>query len=180
MPTRNARAPREQLSARHLASRYPRHTGSGVCQSRLSHPRAGVMKSWVGLAFHRPHGVAAARAVKANFSACQRDAQLGRQRLHRGVALIAGLVQNQKIIGVGSVLVVSSTAPSVLRALMAAGTPEISTFLYILPHTRPVPVKSGVDGGPRNGEWRVAREEWPVASGERRVASGEWREKSGQ
>jgi hypothetical protein len=76
--------------------------------------------------------------------------------------LIAGLVQNQKIIGVGSVLVVSSTAPSVLRALMAAETPEISTFLYILPHARPVPVKSGVDGGPRNGEWRVAREEWPV------------------
>ena len=93
-----------------------------------------------------------------------RDAQLSRQRLHHGVALIAGLVQNQKIIGVGSVLVVSSTAPSVLRALMAAGTPEISTFLYILPHARPVPVKSGVDGGPRNGEWRVAREEWRVAS----------------
>jgi len=69
-----------------------------VCQSRLSHPRAGVMKSWVGLAFHRPLGVAAARAVKANFSACRRDAQLGRQRLHRGVALIAVFVQNQKII----------------------------------------------------------------------------------
>ncbi len=77
LPTRNARAPREQLSARHLASRYSRHTGSGVCQSRPSHPRAGVMKSWVGLAFHRPLGDAAARGVKANFSACQRDAQLG-------------------------------------------------------------------------------------------------------
>jgi hypothetical protein len=34
------------------------------------------MKSWVGFAFHRPLGDAAARAVKANFSACQRDAQL--------------------------------------------------------------------------------------------------------
>ncbi|MGC1719941.1 MAG: hypothetical protein WA746_13215, partial [Isosphaeraceae bacterium] len=39
----------------------------------------------------------------------------------------------EKIIGVGSVLVVSSTAPSVLRALMAAGTPEISTFSYRTP-----------------------------------------------
>jgi hypothetical protein len=37
-----------------------------------------------------------------------------------GRMLIAGLGQNQKIIGVGSVFVVSSTAPSTLRALLAA------------------------------------------------------------
>ena len=55
------------------------------------------------LAQHNRHlGVAAVGAVKANFSACQRDAQLSRQRLHHGVALIAGLVQNQKITGVAS------------------------------------------------------------------------------
>ena len=54
-----------------------------------------------------------------------RDAQLSRQPLHHRVALIAGLVQNQKIIGVGSVFVVNSTAPSVLRALLAAGTPVL-------------------------------------------------------
>jgi hypothetical protein len=64
---------------------------------------------------NRDFGVAAAGAVKANFSACQRNAQLSRQRLHH-----AGLVQNQKIIGVGSVFVVKSTAPSVLRTLIAA------------------------------------------------------------
>jgi len=85
------------------------------------------------LAQHNRHlGVAAAGAVKANFSACQRDAQLSRQRLH-GIALIAGLVQNQKILGIGSVFVVNSTAPSVLRALLAAGTPVFSTFLYHTP-----------------------------------------------
>ncbi|MGO8899576.1 MAG: hypothetical protein ACLQU5_14700, partial [Isosphaeraceae bacterium] len=60
------------------------------------------------LAQHNRHlGVAAAGAVKANFSVCQRNAQLSRHRLHHGVALIAGLVQNQKIIGVGSVFIVS-------------------------------------------------------------------------
>ena len=37
----------------------------------------------------------------------ERAAQLSRQRLHHGVALIAGLVQNQKILGVGSVFVVN-------------------------------------------------------------------------
>jgi hypothetical protein len=57
----------------------------------------------------------------------RRDAQLSRQRLH-GVVLIAGLVQNQKTIGIGSVLVVSSTVPSVSRALIAAGTPRFSDF----------------------------------------------------
>jgi hypothetical protein len=74
------------------------------------------------LAQHNRHLGVAAGAVKANFSACQRDAQLSRQRLHHGVVLIAGPVQNQKIIGVGSVFVVKSTAPSVLRVLLAAGT----------------------------------------------------------
>ena len=52
------------------------------------------------------------------------------QRLHHAVALIAGLVQNPKILGVGSVFVVSSTAPSLLQVLLAAGTPVFSTFLY--------------------------------------------------
>src|SRR5208337_643535 len=97
--------------------------------------RGGIFLSRLGwgrnsetLAQHnRELGVATAGAVKANFSACQRDAQLSRQRLHHGVALIAGLVQNQKIIGVGSVFVVKSTAPSVLRTLIAAGTPVFST-----------------------------------------------------
>jgi hypothetical protein len=83
--------------------------------------RLGWGRNSETLAQHnRDLGVAAAGAVKANSSACQRDAQLSRQRLHHGVALIAGLVQNQKIIGVGSVFVVRSTAPSVLRTLIAA------------------------------------------------------------
>jgi hypothetical protein len=83
----------------------------------------------------------------------ERAAHLSRQRLHHGVALIAGLVQNQKIIGVGSVFVVSSTASSVLRKLMAAGTPVFSTFLY---QSRPKPFRPlilssahGIDDGPR-------------------------------
>jgi hypothetical protein len=67
--------------------------------------RLGWGRNIETLAQHNRHlGVAAAGAVKANFSACQRDVQLSRQRL-RGVALIAGLVQNQKLIGVGSVFV---------------------------------------------------------------------------
>ena len=60
----------------------------------------------------------------------ERAAQLSRQRLHHGVALRAGLVQNQKIIGVGSVFVVNATALSVLRALPAAGTAVFSAFLH--------------------------------------------------
>ncbi len=106
------------------------------------------------MAQHNRHlGVAAVGAVKANFSACQCDARLSRQPLHHGVALMAGLVQNQKIIGVGSVFVVNSTAPSVLRALLAAGTPVFSTNLY---QSRPklfrplIPRSArGIDGGPR-------------------------------
>jgi hypothetical protein len=65
--------------------------------------------------------------------------------------LIAGLGQNQKIIGVGSVFVVNSTAPSVLRALPAAGTAVFPTFLC---HSRPqffspfLPGSArGIDGG---------------------------------
>ena len=63
----------------------------------------------------------------------ERAAQLSRQRLHHGVALIAGLVQNQKTMGVGSVFVVNSTVPSVLRALPAAGAAVFSTFHYRTP-----------------------------------------------
>jgi hypothetical protein len=84
----------------------------------------------------------------------ERAAQLSRQRLQHGVALIAGPVQNQKIIGNGSVFVVNSTAPSVLRALLAAGTPLFSTFLYQsrLKLFRPLIPGSarGIDGGRRH------------------------------
>src|SRR5271166_2585045 len=85
-----------------------------------------------------------------------------------GVALIAGLVQNQKIIGVGSVFVVNSTAPSVFRALLAAGTPVFSTNLY---QSRPqlfrplIPSSArGIDGGPRQSAEVVLNEQsLPVA-----------------
>ena len=84
----------------------------------------------------------------------QRDAQPSRQRLHHGVALIAGLARTNKIIGVGSVFVVSSTAPSVLRALLATGTPVFSTFLYqsrleLFGPSIPSSAR-GIDGGPRH------------------------------
>ena len=49
------------------------------------------------------------------------DAHLSRRRLPHGVALRAGVVQSQKIVGGGSVFGENSTAPSVLRTLIAAG-----------------------------------------------------------
>ena len=88
------------------------------------------------MAQHNRHlGVAAAGAVKANFSACQRDVQLSRQRL-RGVALIAGLVQNQKLIGVGSVFVENWTDTNCFSGIDGCLN---SAFLY---QSRP---KDGAD-----------------------------------
>jgi hypothetical protein len=93
------------------------------------------------LAQHNRHlGVAAAGAVKANFSACQRDVQLSRQRL-RGVALIAGLVQNQKIIGVGSVFVENRTDTNCFSGIDGCLN---SAFLYFS-----LPVAAQGRGRPR-------------------------------
>ena len=91
-----------------------------------------------------------------------RDAQLSRQRLHHGVALIAGLVQNQRIthrrFGFRCKL---------NRHREFCGhcwLPELQNLYFLLPRARPVPVKSGVDGGPRRSTevvlnaWGVGRE----------------------
>jgi len=78
-------------------------TGKGICFPQTPH----LAQAEVPDQSFFPESFDEVKVGRVRRQEQQRDAQLSRQRLHYGVALIAGLVQNQKLIGVGSVFVVN-------------------------------------------------------------------------